>query len=182
MNPNEHFEQVHGYGDAQTNGYGQGFYDVAHVVARLAGEEYVTSPRQILVAWLEKHYPDAPGLVTAANEGWENAREGKPSRTFIFERYSRACARIEALVALTPHLAIPPGGFHSYLYDWVARADSVTGGDPAEPNSDYRRTARDGDARPRSAPLAAIRAEDQPALSGWVGARGHLPPARTLLP
>lgn len=153
-------------------GYNQD-YSIAHLVARLAGEEDASTPRQILIAWLAKHYPDRPEAITVANRAWGTARDGHAARTFIFERYAAACKALDGLYAGTAD--IPPGGFNAYLFDWCAEH-------AVEPDADFRRAAGAGAACARPAPAAAVRPEDQPAVSAGVGARGHLPAPGTVLP
>jgi hypothetical protein len=138
-------------------------YTVAHVVARLAGEEDCDDPRQRLVAWVTKHYPDRPELPTVVNRGWGTAHDERAARAFIFERYTAACKALDGLYAGTDD--IPPGGFHAYLADWCY-FNSVR----VEPDASFRRPARAGAAGARPAPAAAVRAEDQPALPAGLGA------------
>jgi hypothetical protein len=136
-------------------------YLVSHFVARLAGEEDIDSPRQRLIAWIDKHYPDRPEAVAIANCAWGTAHSEKAARIFAFERYAAACK------ALDSHFRsddIPPGGFNSYLFDWVSRFEA-----DHEPDSNYRRPARDRLPDTGTPSSAAVRAEDQPALPGRVG-------------
>jgi hypothetical protein len=138
-------------------------YLVSHFVARLAGEEGINSPRQRLIAWVDKHYPDHPEAVAIANHGWETAGDGRISRNVVpFTAYSKACSALDGHFHGCADL--PPGGFNSYLFDWVSCYADY------EPNANYRRPARDRLPDTGTPSAAAVRAEDQPALSGGVGA------------
>lgn len=138
-------------------------YAVAHIVARLAGEEDPRHTRQRLAAWVTKHYPDRPELSTVVNRAWGTAHSERAGRVFLFERYAAACKALDGLYAGTGD--IPPGGFHAYLADWCYFNSRAP-----EPDASFRRPARAGAARARPAPAAAVRAEDQPALSAGLGA------------
>jgi hypothetical protein len=142
-------------------------YRISHTVARLAGEEDAHSPRQRLVAWLAKHYPDYPEAVAIANQAWGTAHSEEAAHAFAFERYAAAaCKALDRRFQEEPGWAnVPPGGFNAYLFDWVSCFDA-----DHEPDSDYRRPARDRLPDPGPPPSAAVRAEDQPALPGGVGA------------
>lgn len=140
---------------------------VAHLIARLAGEESESHPRQRLVAWLKEHFHDHPEAIAAANCGWERSQNAK------YNQFYYACKALDALYAGTDD--IPSGGFQCHLYSWCHSLDPVI-----DPGSSFRSAARVGDAGARPAPTPAVCAEDQPSLPAWVGPRGHLSAPRTL--